>query len=623
MKISNEEKVFELHPRVEYILNKFSNSRTKSSFLAKRSIYVIRVSHGDDYKLIAQETKVYRETVAYWAKNFKANIPYLNGIATDSPKDLEKAIIETLSDKHRTGAPRKYSPEVYTAVVFLCCHRVCEFDLVANRWTLSLLQFALIELGIVEDISVGTIYQILKSVDLCPWKNRYYLFSKDRVFNYQNFKEQVQKITLEYIVSNIHRDELKSQNLSIDEECVVIRPSKAQEKQNITEESNNNKINSDVKDVTKNSDIDETKSNLANNASNTSDNIEESDNVENISGDFDQTLGENIITQDNYEENNEINKSYANFVSKDYIAHNLKMLEEKFGFPASKFDNIIGVNNFKEINKISCDINFCNAFNIKCENDNDRPRLFYNQLEQAIKDNYPAYYYENKNKWFNFYSMDEDSGIQAIERRHSDILPTPKTSNSDGTPHLIEFNYDRHGTTGIIAYRNVITGKIPCVYINQTRTERDLVHSLYPILENNISTLKVGIICDNLNTHQSEALVLASAIFSGLNIDLGIKGKSGILQNAETRSAFLSDPTHRLYFTYTPVHSSWLNQIETDFSRLQRNFLHKNSFKSVEELEDMLESYFNQYNKYFAKPVNWKYNSVPKVPNESLISQAI
>ena len=61
MKISNEEKVFELHPRVEYILNKFSNSRTKSSFLAKRSIYVIRVSHGDDYKLIAQETKVYRE----------------------------------------------------------------------------------------------------------------------------------------------------------------------------------------------------------------------------------------------------------------------------------------------------------------------------------------------------------------------------------------------------------------------------------------------------------------------------------------------------------------------------------------------------------------------------------
>jgi len=203
------------------------------------------------------------------------------------------------------------------------------------------------------------------------------------------------------------------------------------------------------------------------------------------------------------------------------------------------------------------------------------------------------------------HSTDEMTGIQAREHAHA---PHPMRP---GKIEAIEHEYVRHGTTGLIASRNVVTGEIEAPLIQPTRTEVDFVRHIREVVKL-APTAKHLFILDNLNTHQSEGLVRYVIKQARLVIPdeiLGEKGKSGILLSQATRKAFLEDPEHAIRFLFTPKHCSWLNDIECWFSIPVRRLLNKRaSFTSVADLETRLQRFIAYDNQYLAKPFRWNYD---------------
>jgi len=202
-------------------------------------------------------------------------------------------------------------------------------------------------------------------------------------------------------------------------------------------------------------------------------------------------------------------------------------------------------------------------------------------------------------------SLDEKTGIQALERKH----PT-RPMKPGQQVELQEFEYIRHGTLALIANLEVATGQVITPSLGPTRTEKDLVAHVRQTIAADPDAGWIFIV-DQLNTHQSEGLVCLVAEACQINIDLGVKGKSGILQSMETRKAFLEDESRRIRFVYTPTHTSWLNQIELWFSILVRKLLKRASFSSVDDLWQRILKFIDYFNRTMAKPFKWTYAGRP------------
>lgn len=197
-------------------------------------------------------------------------------------------------------------------------------------------------------------------------------------------------------------------------------------------------------------------------------------------------------------------------------------------------------------------------------------------------------------------STDEKTGIQALERIAPTKPPRP------GLIERIEGEYKRHGTLCLTANFEVATGEIVSYTIAPTRTELDFADHIERTIADDPHA-PWTFVADNLNTHLSATLVERVAGWCGLTDDLGAKGKSGILANKASRSAFLTDPTHRIRLVYTPKHSSWLNQIEMWFSVLVRRLLKRSSFTSLADLEERIGKFIAYFNTTLARPYRWTY----------------
>jgi DDE superfamily endonuclease len=114
-------------------------------------------------------------------------------------------------------------------------------------------------------------------------------------------------------------------------------------------------------------------------------------------------------------------------------------------------------------------------------------------------------------------------------------------------------------------------------------------------------------VVDNLNTHWSLEVCRVMAELCCVPI---IEAE---LRTGQQRRAFLTDPTHKHVFHFTPTHGSWLNQVELWFSALARRFLKRGDFRSMEDFEERLHAFLDDYNRSHAHPYRWTYAGTPLV----------
>jgi transposase len=167
------------------------------------------------------------------------------------------------------------------------------------------------------------------------------------------------------------------------------------------------------------------------------------------------------------------------------------------------------------------------------------------------------------------FCVDEKTAIQALDRLDP-VLPL-----SPGRAERHGFEYYRHGTLSLYAALDVKSGKVTGKTAPR-HTSAEFIEFLTGVVQQAKWAREIHIVLDNLSAHKTKAV-------------------EQFLQNHP-----------RVRFHFTPTYSSWLNQVELWFAKIQRDVIDRGVFTSVADLARKLRRYIRAYEKQ-ARPFRWTY----------------
>ena len=168
------------------------------------------------------------------------------------------------------------------------------------------------------------------------------------------------------------------------------------------------------------------------------------------------------------------------------------------------------------------------------------------------------------------FSVDEKTAIQALDRRDPVLPMSPGRAERHG------FEYVRKGTLSLFAALNTQTGAV----IGQTaprHTSEEFVAFLGAVVAEQPAGQEIHIILDNVSTHKTKRVTEFLALHQNVHLH------------------------------FTPTYSSWLNQVELWFSKIERDLINRGVFTSTTDLHSKLMRYITEHNKA-PKPIKWKYS---------------
>jgi transposase len=167
------------------------------------------------------------------------------------------------------------------------------------------------------------------------------------------------------------------------------------------------------------------------------------------------------------------------------------------------------------------------------------------------------------------FCVDEKTAIQALDRLDP-VLPL-----SPGRAERHGFEYYRHGTLSLYAALEVKSGKVTGKTAKR-HTSAQFIEFLTGVVQQTRRAKQIHIVLDNLSAHKTKAV------------------EQFLQQNP------------RVCFHFTPTYSSWLNQVELWFAKIQRDVIDRGVFTSVADLARKLRRYIRAYQKQ-ARPFRWTY----------------